>query len=318
MMNNLPDITIVIPTLNRPKRLLKAIQSIHDQNYLGLIKCVVVDSSKDDSSKIEIDNSIFKNSNFEIKYIKNNESRRPIDNWIVGIEQLDTPFSKFLCDDDWLDKNFLNICIEKLIKNNVDCVISNINVIKDKGNNIENYYKVKEGLVNKNEVVESFLGLSSILPVTPTASLFRTNVLKDSFYESLKHIECTEKLFGFDFFMSYYPVFLSKGTYLVSESLSSSLAGNDSMTLNVKKGMISYCYFFALINLIKKGKFSITKVQEKVIRHKLATFEIKSKFSKKYAILKIDHIYKPKLDLKKLLVSQAKKFYLKVYYLIKS
>tara|TARA_A100000164_G_scaffold370928_1_gene397815 strand:+ start:86 stop:1039 length:954 start_codon:yes stop_codon:yes gene_type:complete len=315
-MNNLPDITIVIPTLDRPKRLLKAIQSIHDQNYLGEIKCVVVDSSKDDSSKKEIDNAIFKNSNFEIKYIKNNESRRPIDNWIVGIEELNTPFGKFLCDDDWLDKNYLNICIEQLIKNNVDCVITDINVIKEKGNNVLNYYQVKEGLVNKNEVVESFLGLSSILPVTPTAGLFRTNVLKDSFYESLKHIECSERLFGFDFFMSYYPVFLSDGTFLVSESLSSSLAGNDSMTLNVKKAMISYCYFFALINLIKMGKLSITKEQEKVIRHKLATFELKSKFSKKYKKLKIDHVYKPKLDLKKLLISQVKKYYLKVYYSI--
>ena len=36
------------------------------------------------------------------------------------------------------------------------------------GSNIKNYYKVVEGKVSKEEVIDSFLGLKKILPVTPT------------------------------------------------------------------------------------------------------------------------------------------------------
>ena len=79
-MNDLPDISVVIPTLNRPERLLRAIKSLDNQTYKGKIICIVVDSSIDDSSEQIINNAKFSNSNLEINYIKNNDSIRPIDN----------------------------------------------------------------------------------------------------------------------------------------------------------------------------------------------------------------------------------------------
>ena len=316
-MSSLPDISVVIPTLNRPERLLRAIKSLDNQSYKGKIICIVVDSSIDNSSEKIINNAEFSNSNLEIKYIKNKDSIRPIDNWIVGIEEFKSEFGKFLCDDDWLHQEFIEECVSVLQTEDVDCVITDINVVKTNNTSIDNYYSVEKGKVTRTQVVNSFLGLDNIIPVTPTASLLKTNVLVNSFYESLKHIECTKNLFGFDFFMSYFPVFKSKGTYLIEKGLSSSSAGDDSMTLKVKKAKISYCYFFALINLINSSDYKLSQDEEAMLKHKLATFNIKKIFSPGYKALEYENKYQPKLIIRKLISSQLKKFYIKIYYSIK-
>ena len=316
-MNSLPDISVVIPTLNRPERLLRAIKSLDNQSYKGKIICIVVDSSIDNSSEQIINNAEFSNSNFEIKYIKNKDSIRPIDNWIVGIEEFKSEFGKFLCDDDWLHQEFIQECVSVLQTEDVDCVITDINVVKTNNISIDNYYNVEKGKVTRSQVVKSFLGLDNIIPVTPTASLLKTNILVNSFYESLKHIECTKNLFGFDFFMSYFPVFNSKGTFLIEKGLSSSSAGDDSMTLNVKKAKISYCYFFALINLIDSSNYKLSKDEEAMLKHKLGRFNIKKILSTGYKALEYENKYQPKLIIRKLISSQLKKFYLKIYYSIK-
>ncbi len=316
-MTDNPEITVVIPTLNRPVRTVRAISSLNDQTYNGIINCVIIDSSNDTKTEDTIKDTNFTNSNLKINYLRNNHSVRPIDNWILGAKEINTEYGKFLCDDDWLEKEYLDKCIKILKNENTDSVISNINIIRDNKSNIQNYYKYSISNVKKGNVVDSFLGLNNILPVTPSASLTKSKVLLESFYESLKHIECTENLFGFDFFMSYYPVFNSNGTYLIKEGLANSHAGNDSMTLNVKKGKISYCYFFALINLIESTNYKVSNNQEKIISHRLATFNLKKLFEKEYKSLELDNSFISKLDISKLLKSQIQKYYLKMYYSLK-
>ncbi len=316
-MVKIPTITVVIPTLNRPIRTLRAVKSLNDQTFDGIINCVVVDSSNDKKTEDELKNAKFSNNKLNLKYLKNNNSNRPIDNWILGIEEMKTDYGKFLCDDDWLEKDYIEKCLNIFKNESIDCVISNINIIKEKGHNVQNYYKYSSNKVSKDNVIDSFLGINNILPVTPSASLTKTKVLIESFYASLKHIECTKNLFGFDFYMSYYPVFKSNGTYLINEGLANSHAGDDSMTLNVKKAKISYCYFFSLINLIEMKDTKLNRKQLKVIEHKLATFKIKTLIDKEYKMLQITHKFKSKLNLIKLFSSQLKKYYLKVYYLFK-
>tara|TARA_B100001248_G_C27385142_1_gene459222 strand:+ start:1000 stop:1950 length:951 start_codon:yes stop_codon:yes gene_type:complete len=312
----IPEITVVIPTINRPRKVITAIDSLDKQTYKGNIYCVVVDSSENNETKNLIDKQVLKKENLYIKYIKNNNSTRPIDNWIIGIEEFKTEYGKFLCDDDWLDQTYLEKCVNIMIAEKIDSVITDISVIKENGNSKENYYKVQQGPISKEKVVNSLLGIESMVPVTPTANLMRSEKLIESFYESLKHIECTKNLFGFDFYISYYSVFKGKGTYLINESLSFSFAGDDSMTLNVKKAMISYCYLFALINLIESSGFIPNIDQKKGIEHKLATFKIKSFFSREYSKLKYSHSFNSKLNLYKLIVSQLKKYFIKIIYKI--
>jgi len=316
-MTLLPSISIIIPTLNRPKLVKRCIKSIHDQSFKGKINCVVVDSSFDDSTKKVVLDFNKVNKNFNLKYLKNDSSINPIDNYVFAIDSLSSDYSKFLNDDDWLEEEFLVECLNIFSLTSVDCVASNISLHKEFTKNkeiITGYYKYEEGSVTKERVIDAFLGLDNMIPVTPTASLYKTEKLKESFYSSLKHFECTRYLFGFDFHMNYYHVFNGGGTYLMEKSLANAWAGDDSMTLNVKMAKISYCYFYSLVKLIEISNFHITNKQKKLVEHKIAVIKLKSLINSEYKKIILPTEYKFKLIFTKLLSDLIKKIYIKLIY----
>lgn len=310
------SVSIVIPTLNRPEKIIKAITSVDNQTFDGVINCIIVDSSENDLTKKVIENYIPKNKNVNLKYLKNKNSIEPIDNWILGVKYVHSTFSKFLCDDDWLSEDYLEKSIDNLYKHKVDCVVTNINLVNEKNDFIENYYKFSKGIASKNRIVNSILGLDTILPVSPTANIMRTEIFIKSFNDSLIQIECTKKLFGFDFYMSYYPVFHGNGTFLDNEGLVYSLAGLDSMTLNVKKAKIYYCFLNSIIKFIDNSKYEITEIQTKTINEKLGSLKLKSILNREYKALIYNNNFQPKIKLFNILKGQIKKFYIKIIYRI--
>ena len=316
-MSKAPGISVIIPTLNRPELLIRCVESINNQTFKGEINCIVVDSSDNDKTELAVKNFDITNKNFSLKYLRNEDSVFPIDNWVYAINSVNTEFAKFICDDDWLESSFFSDCIEIFEKNHVDCVVSNISLHKEftKGKEVINgYYKYEEGVASKSQVVNSFIGVSDILPVTPTATLMKTLKFKDSFYSSLKHFECTKYLFGFDFYMNYFSVFSGKGTYLLQKNLVNSWAGKDSMTLNTKMAKISYCYFFALLRLIEQSNYKISPNQKKYIQHRLATIKIKAIINKEYKEIILPTQIKPKLVISKLALDKIKRIYIKLLY----
>jgi glycosyltransferase involved in cell wall biosynthesis len=311
------SVTIIIPTVNRPELVHRCVESIYNQSFTGFINCIVVDSSENQKTEKIINAFKVTKNNFKLVYKKNSSSLRPIDNWIFAIDDIESEFSKFICDDDWLEKNFIEEKIRIIKDQNVDCVISNITIHKDfskKKTIVNDYYNFDEGLISQRRVINSFLGIDNILPVTPTASLMKSDVFKNSFYSSLEHLDCTEKLFGFDFFMSYYSSFLGNGTYLINKSLSNSWAGDDSMTLNAKKANISYCYFFALLRLIERSAFKTTADQNKIIQHTLGVIALKGIFNKQIKKIQISTSYKTRIVYRKLITGYLKKIFIKLKY----
>ena len=316
-MNDNLSVSIIIPTLNRPKLVKRSIRSIHDQIFKGSIKCTVVDSSDNNETEKVVEKFNITNKNFELNYLKNNKSLNPIDNYVFAIDSLSSDYSKFLNDDDWLEEEFLDECIKIFKTTPVDCVISNISLHKEftkKREVISGYYKYTEGLIQKDRIINALLGENNMIPVTPTASLYKTEKLKECFYSSLKHFECTRYLFGFDFHMSYYHTFKGEGTYLMQKNLANAWAGDDSMTLNVKMAKISYCYFYSLLKLIEISNSLITKKQRKLIEHKLAVIKIKSIMNKEYKKITLPTQFKSKLIFTKVLKDFFKKSYIKFIY----
>ena len=314
------EVTIVIPTFNRPDLVTRAIKSVIEQNYNEKIVCVVVDSSSNlqtNNQVLQIQEQILELDNREIKYIKNEESFFPIDNWIIGLEEVNTKYSKFLCDDDWLDTDYISFLIDQMQKENTSCAISNINVHKETNGEIKiinDYYSFETGVIPTTNVVNGYLNLGSILPATPTASIMLSEKLKESFYFALKHIECTRQLFGFDFLINYYGSFDKTGTYVTNRSLANSWAGKDSMTLNVKISLLSYCNFFALLRLIEKFSIQIDSVQLQQIQNILFNIKLKSRFDKRFKEIYFDVPYKPKMNLIKIFINIVKRFYIKTKY----
>ncbi len=89
-------VSVVIPTYNRGKRLLRAIASVLYQSYNNL-EVIVVDDGSTDNTR-ELINSFFKN---HIIYIKHKQNRGVSAARNTGIRASKAPFIAFLDSDDY-------------------------------------------------------------------------------------------------------------------------------------------------------------------------------------------------------------------------
>ena len=317
----LKSVTVIIPTVNRPQLIKRCIDSVLNQDYEGNIDCIVVDSSENLETRNLCETallSLSKTLNRNIEYIHNKDSKFPIDNWIIGSKKISTNYAKFLCDDDWLNSNFISECVYYLNKNKAKTVVTNINIHQTNGNIMENYYNLENGLIPKTEVIDSFLNRSSILPVTPTAALMVSSKFLESFKFSLQHWECTKYLFGFDFLMNYYGSFDESNTFILENSLANSWAGDDSMTLNVKKSNIFYCYLLALGRLVYKFEQKLNPEQKKLFSHYLRIIELKSIFQPELKKRIFEFPINKKLIVRKLISDFISKLLIKIKYKFKN
>ena len=307
------NVSIIIPTLNRPKLLERAILSIINQSYKGNIAIIVVDSSQSSSSEILCKK--FKNlKNRELYYYKNENSIYPIDNYIYGAKYITGEYSKFLCDDDWLEPDFIKKSIRALNQFNATTCISNINLVfsNSTSNNVNGYYKIKTGIVTFEQIYK-FIFYDHSIPVSDSTSLFKSNILIEAFYQSVKNLECTRLQFGFDFFINYYAVFNNSNTVMLNESLVNSWVGNDSITINSKLSKISYCNFFAFLRLTNIFNIEVDENYNKDLLHKVAVIKLKSYFDKNLKKLVPDEKIKTKFNLIIFLTKIIKKIKIKYF-----
>ena len=312
-------VTIIIPTINRPKLLKRAINSIYEQNFKDDIEVYVIDSSTNNDTKILCENIPVK-KNRKLSYVKNNNSKNPIDNYIIGSEYIRGEYSKFLCDDDWLEPDFLKESIYMMEEKNAACTISNINVIvssKNKEEKKNNYYEIIDGEVGFSDIYD-FIFEGKSIPTTDSASLMKAPKLKEAFLNSLKNLECTKLQYGFDFYINYYSVFDSTKTLHLSKSLVNSWAGDDSLTVNAKMSRISYCNFFAFLSLVDHFKVTLDHKTRDLIEHKFSIIRFKGIFSNRLKILTPESSYKSKIKTSLLFEGVINKIYIKIKYLIKA
>ena len=91
-----------------------------NQNINSKIKCVS-DNNSSDSTK-EIVNKWKENDKLEIIFIENKESISLLENWKILVDNVNTKYSKFIFDDDWLEDNCLGEMLS--ILNNYDMKLS--------------------------------------------------------------------------------------------------------------------------------------------------------------------------------------------------
>ena len=58
--------------------------------------------------------------------------------------------------------------------------------------------------MNTGWLVDSFTEMGNRINVSPSASVLKTDKLKEAFYYSLKNIECTKKVIGNDLAINYF------------------------------------------------------------------------------------------------------------------
>lgn len=108
---NLPRITTIITTYQRPSMLRRAILSVLNQTYPHLQVCVYDNASGDETKEVVV--SMAKQDN-RVKYFCHSENIGGLANLTYGMSQVQTPFFSILADDDFLLPNFYEDAMAKL------------------------------------------------------------------------------------------------------------------------------------------------------------------------------------------------------------
>ena len=122
-MNNLHDVTVLIPTFNRAKLLKRAIISVLLQKYENII-IVVCDNASSDETQMVV-NELSGGCKI-IKYIRHPKNIGALENFKFAFSQVKTSYFSILSDDDCLAEDFIYDSIQVLKEyENIGFVIQN-------------------------------------------------------------------------------------------------------------------------------------------------------------------------------------------------
>jgi glycosyltransferase involved in cell wall biosynthesis len=131
-MQTMPLISVGIPTFNRPKSLRRVLLEITKQTYSNL-EIIVSDNASPDGETEDIVREIELNDP-RVKYFKQPTNMGPTFNFQFVLDQSNGEFFMWAADDDWHDKNFIEVLYKKLSTNRSAIVaFSNFNTVDESG-----------------------------------------------------------------------------------------------------------------------------------------------------------------------------------------
>lgn len=154
MINSKPLVSVLIPTYNRKKLLIRAIESVRSQDYEN-IEIYVSDNASTDGT-FEIMKEYMKIDN-RIIYNKRDKNMGPLYNGSEAYSHLNGKYAILLCDDDYfISKTFFSNAIKVMEENDnivivrgiVKCLNENTNNIFIDTYNSKEYIKGIDYLLN--------------------------------------------------------------------------------------------------------------------------------------------------------------------------
>lgn len=114
-MNQL--ISIGMPIYNRPIEMTRALDSILSQTYTNFELIISNDNSP--NPEIDVIARRYADVDSRIKYVRQENSLKTVENYSFVLKQATGKYFMWLADDDWIDANFLDKCVE-FLENNQD------------------------------------------------------------------------------------------------------------------------------------------------------------------------------------------------------
>lgn len=300
------ELTVLIPTRNRSIYLDNLLLSLDNQTYPHRIKCVISDNNSTDET-YKIVNKWKKSKKLSINYIKNEHDISPIENWKILVDIVETKYSKFIFDDDWIENNCIEKMIELIKTENSDIVISNFNSFLETNNKNsqikKNYLNMPSKFLTSEDILDFFLFSGKKINVSPTGALYKTNLMKEAFYFSLlKESYCATLGIGNDLIMNFYSLFEGKKVYYTNESLVNCTAHEDSITVKTNDKLKYYCYLRSLILLIKNFSIDLNKKQMHVLNFKIFIYKFRAILFKELKNLINNDDFNFKLSISKIIM----------------
>ncbi|WP_052594534.1 glycosyltransferase family 2 protein [Aureispira sp. CCB-QB1] len=125
-------IDILIPTYNRSEDLIYNLTLIQEEliqhQLLDKVKVIISDNCSPDNTQAATKEFLTqKNANFVVDYYRTEENIGLEKNAVHVLSKASSDFVMFLGDDDYLDKGYLNYCVEKINRvENLGCIITGI------------------------------------------------------------------------------------------------------------------------------------------------------------------------------------------------
>lgn len=181
-------VSIIVPVYNVESYLQNCLESLIGQTYSNIEIILVDDGSVDASSKVCDDYSLRDN---RVKVIhQSNQGVSCARN--VGLKSAEGEFFSFVDGDDTVEKNYIELMVQKLIENDVDLVRLSWDRGGKKCTYAINFDKNGNALVTYENVTD-LQWFANIW------GLFRFESLKYYFDENLKYAE--DNLFVFEYFL---------------------------------------------------------------------------------------------------------------------
>jgi len=278
-MNNLPLISVCIPTYNREKILSHTLESVLNQTYKN-IEIIISDNCSNDKTWKIIKDYAHKDERIKIFQMKRNVG--PVKNWQNCFNHSRGEYIKFLWSDDYLDLDYLEKSI-KVFGEDIGFIYSPV-----KWYNISNM-KINHNIIGYKPISNldiSFfiqkLIMGGDVPVSGSCALFRRKIISKVFTKDMTTsigLDCTQNGAGIDALM-----FLCTGneyekfSYL-QDTFTYFGVDSDSLTIKYGEKLIPY-YFSTFYDFICKYDYNslIPKFKSRVVFYK--TFyihDIKSK-----------------------------------------
>ena len=181
MKEQMPLVSILIPTYNRPDYFKIAFESALNQTYSN-IEIIVCDNSTNEKTSEFIKPFL---SNKRVKYYRNYEAKTKKDNFKKFKDIVKGEYINWLMDDDVLHIDKIKIMVDVYLNNNVSIVTSFRNFIDGDGNLLKNKSILNETAIlnGKDTGKKLLLNLSNFIG-EPTTVLIKRDLLENHYWEA--------------------------------------------------------------------------------------------------------------------------------------
>lgn len=252
--NNMPLVSVCIPTYNGGKTIGRTIKSLLNQTYTNLEIIVNDDCSTDDTEQrvLEINDP-------RVKFSKNEKNKRFAGNWNECVKYVTGKYYKLICQDDLLFPNTIEKQVSVMEKYpNVAVVTGGSNVIDENNKIIMKRQKYRKDTIvdGKKFAKNTFWGRNNY--GEPASLLTRTRNLSEEAKYDGDVLYCIDWDFAMN--MSYYG-----DVYYIAEPIAQFRIAYGSVTVSEyqKKKNNNYLQH---VGLFKKhqaiGKIKLTKFDE--------------------------------------------------------
>ena len=169
-----PLASIIIPTFNRAAMLPTAIDSALNQT----LQCevIVVDHGSSDTTP-----EVMQAYEGRVRYLRRDQDFGPHFCWLEGALSTTTPFVHFQYDDDWIEPEFMQACLD-LIHEDVGFSFSVAQVVGTDGQKKMDLFQNWESLTGIYASRKFRRRVEKTL-ISPAACLFRRDVVLDALYQ---------------------------------------------------------------------------------------------------------------------------------------